>query len=244
MADKGSDVIESMQDMKINDDDAMDVSSSDAKSEQNKDDTSDDENQEKGSAPADEDCVICLDKLTDAKTLHKCSHSFCSLCIDQHFTNTPHCPICFTVYGIKTGNQPKDGYMDAKVNEKIQLPGFEGHGTIMLYYSFFDGIQTEEHPNPGRPYYGTNRTAYLPNNQEGQKVLKLLKEAFKRRLVFTVGSSRTTGCDNVVTWNDIHHKTNTCGGTVEFGYPDPTYLQRVQEELAAHGVTLDSISQT
>ncbi|KAK3597773.1 hypothetical protein CHS0354_006131 [Potamilus streckersoni] len=243
MAENSSDVIESLVNLKITGDDEMDVSNSDDKSKQKKDDISDDDNPDKSSAFADEDCVICLDKLTDAKTLKKCSHSFCTLCIDQHFKNTPHCPVCFTVYGIKTGNQPKDGYMDAKVNQKIQLPGYEGHGAIVLYYSFFDGIQTEEHPNPGRPYFGTNRTAYLPNTSEGQKVLRLLKEAFKRRLVFTVGSSRTTGCDNVVTWNDIHHKTNTCGGTEEFGYPDSTYLRRVQEELAAHGVTEESILQ-
>ena len=69
-----------------------------------------------------------------------------------------------------------------------------------------------EHPNPGQRYYGTGRTAYLPNCPEGQKVLKLLKASFKRRLTFTIGRSRTTGCDNVVTWNDIHHKTSTSGG--------------------------------
>jgi len=70
----------------------------------------------------------------------------------------------------------------------------------------------EEHPKPGKAYYGTSRTAYLPNNTEGQKVHKLLKEAFNRRLTFTVGHSRTTGCEDVITWNDIHHKTCTNGG--------------------------------
>lgn len=70
----------------------------------------------------------------------------------------------------------------------------------------------DNHPNPGKRYEGTSRTAYLPNNAEGQKVLRLLKESFKRKLTFTIGRSRTTGCDNVVTWNDIHHKTCTHGG--------------------------------
>lgn len=73
-----------------------------------------------------------------------------------------------------------------------------------------------EHPKPGQSYYGTSRTAYLPNNAEGQKVLRLLREAFNRRLVFTIGQSRTTGCDDVVTWNDIHHKTYTHGGQEKY----------------------------
>jgi deltex-like protein len=43
-------------------------------------------------------------------------------------------------------------------------------------------------------------------------VLELLKIAFDRKLVFTIGHSRTTGEENVVTWNDIHHKTTMNGG--------------------------------
>ena len=85
------------------------------------------------------------------------------------------------------------------------------HLQNLIYLEFFPLFQ-EEHPYPGQEYYGTSRTAYLPNNDEGQKVHRLLKEAFRRRLVFTVGRSRTTGCDNQVTWNDIHHKTNPHGG--------------------------------
>jgi len=62
------------------------------------------------------------------------------------------------------------------------------------------------------PYYGTRRHAYLPANEDGWHVFGLLKRAFDLRQTFTVGQSRTTGCDNVVTWNDIHHKTNIGGG--------------------------------
>ncbi len=62
------------------------------------------------------------------------------------------------------------------------------------------------------PYHGTTREAFLPDNQEGRHVLELLEKAFSLRQIFTIGQSRTTGCDNVVTWNDIHHKTNFNGG--------------------------------
>jgi len=68
-----------------------------------------------------------------------------------------------------------------------------------------------EHPNPGMSYRGTTRTAYLPDNPEGRQVLKLLKRAFDAGLVFTVGTSNTSGRDNVVIWNDIHHKTKPDG---------------------------------
>lgn len=40
---------------------------------------------------------------------------------------------------------------------------------------------------------------YLPDTNEGHEVLDLLREAFNRRLVFTVGDSVTSGQQNVVT---------------------------------------------
>ena len=93
---------------------------------------------------------------------------------------------------------------------------FVGFGTIVIDYYLPSGLQGPEHPNPGQSYQGTSRTAYLPNNREGQEVLQLLKRAFDARLVFTVGTSNTTGLSNQVIWNDIHHKTNRFGGP--FGY--------------------------
>lgn len=60
--------------------------------------------------------------------------------------------------------------------------------------------------------------------------------AFKRKLVFTIGTSVTSGKSDTVTWNGIHHKTHPCGGAERHGYPDPTYLLRVEQELASFGV--------
>ena len=51
----------------------------------------------------------------------------------------------------------------------------------------------------------------------------------------------TTGLDNQTVWNGIHHKTSMSGGVASFGYPDETYLDRVKQELAAKGLTLESI---
>ncbi len=92
------------------------------------------------------------------------------------------------------------------------LPGYYDCGTIEINYYIPDGIQGQEHPNPGQRFTGTARIAYLPNNSEGREVLMLLQNAFDARLIFTVGTSVTSGQDNTVTWNDIHHKTNTHGG--------------------------------
>ena len=92
------------------------------------------------------------------------------------------------------------------------LPGYVNYGTIEITYNFTSGIQGKEHPRPGHGYQGAIRTAYLPNNCEGQEVLQLLKRAFDARLIFTVGTSITSGQNDVVTWNDIHHKTSTRGG--------------------------------
>lgn len=68
------------------------------------------------------------------------------------------------------------------------------------------------------------------------QVLGLLQEAFERRLVFTVGRSNTTGREDVVTWNEIHHKTEPGLNQFGHGFPDPGYLDHVLQELAAHGV--------
>ncbi|CAC5394874.1 DTX [Mytilus coruscus] len=98
------------------------------------------------------------------------------------------------------------------------------------------GNSEAEHPNPGRRFEGITRRAYLPNNTKGQLVAKLLQIAFDRRLVFTFGTSRTTGKTGVVIWNDISHKTNP-GPNATFGFPDDIYFDRVLIDLGFKGVT-------
>ena len=78
-----------------------------------------------------------------------------------------------------------------------------------------DVLLQDEHPFPGQQYSDIQRTAYLPDTREGRTVLMLLKVAFDRRLIFTVGQSATTG-EVGITWNDIRHKTNRSGGPAWF----------------------------
>ncbi|XP_048856236.1 uncharacterized protein LOC125723560 isoform X2 [Brienomyrus brachyistius] len=186
-------------------------------------------------AADDEDkCPICLDEFTNKKKL-RCTHTFCSSCLDNAVKSMgPQCPVCKQIFGQVVGDQP-EGMMTYNVI-RGKLPGFPKCDTIEIYYSIPSGIQTERHPNPGKWFSGTSRYAYLPNNREGKEVLELLKKAFKQKLIFTVGVSRTTGQSDTVIWNDIHHKTSQGGGPTSFGYPDDGYLQRVREELKSKGI--------
>ncbi|KAJ7374764.1 E3 ubiquitin-protein ligase dtx3l [Desmophyllum pertusum] len=178
-------------------------------------------------------CPICLDTMVNPRTI-KCGHVFCEECLKKALGIINICPICKEAQGIVRGNQPPGQMTWSSLPSS--LPGHYGCGTICIQYSFSPGIQGPEHPNPRQPYSGTSRIAYLPDNYEGKEVLQLLHRAFNARLVFTVGTSITTGLSNQITWNDIHHKTNTSGGSHSFGYPDPSYLQRVKEDLAAKGI--------
>ncbi|XP_032633920.1 putative E3 ubiquitin-protein ligase DTX2 isoform X2 [Chelonoidis abingdonii] len=210
-------------------------------------------------APADEDCIICMEKLAspsgysdacECKTikpeavgqLTKCQHAFHLLCVLAMYANgnkdgSLQCPSCKTIYGEKTGTQPK-GKMEVSTFTQ-SLPGHQDCGTIQIVYSISRGIQGPEHPNPGMPYTarGFPRYCYLPDNEKGRKVLDLLRVAWKRRLIFTVGTSSTTGESNTVVWNEIHHKTEMDTNLSGHGYPDPNYLDNVLAELAAQGVT-------
>lgn len=136
---------------------------------------------------------------------------------DKHWIK---CPLCYTIFGELTGDQPP-GSMSHNVDKNLTCDGYP-KGTIVIRYSMKSGTRD------GVSFSGTHRTGYLPNIPEGQEVLQLLKVAFDRKLVFTVGQSVTTGLDNQVVWNGIHHKTQTSGGSSHFGYPDPTYFSRVK----------------
>lgn len=182
-----------------------------------------------------EKCPICMDTFDNPKKLSKCGHVFCTDCIEAQFKVTPKCPNCFMVYGVIMGDQP-EGKMTSYIDYRTRLPGYEHFSTIVITYDFPDGVQRPDHPQPGTRYRGIRRNGYLPDNEDGRQILKMLKIAFERKLVFTIGSSRTTGKEGVITWNDIHHKTDPRPHST-FGYPDPSYLERVKDELAAKGVT-------
>ena len=187
----------------------------------------------------DEECSICLEPLNlkgPLKSTGKCKHIFHAECLENVLKHDNKCPVCRIVIKKKFGPCP-NGYMSIAKIKEICCEGYDGCGTIIIFYQILPGVQQQKHLNPGVKHDGTKRYAFLPNNNEGIEVLQLLKKAWEMKLTFTVGRSLTSGQNNVVTWNDIHHKTTLDGGP--YGYPDTTYLQRVTADLNALGINLD-----
>ncbi|XP_037936532.1 protein deltex-like [Teleopsis dalmanni] len=195
--------------------------------------------------PNAQPCPMCMEELVHnaqnpAIALSRCQHLMHLQCLNgmiiaqQNELNKNlfiECPVCGIVYGEKVGNQPI-GTMSWTILSK-SLPGHEGQNTIQIVYDIVSGVQTEEHPHPGRAFFavGFPRICYLPDCPLGRKVLRFLKIAFDRRLLFSIGRSVTTGREDVVIWNSVDHKT-------QFNmFPDPTYLQRCMQQLVHLGVT-------
>ena len=215
--------------------------------------------------PKDETCPICLTSLLEPADvditkkshssslplnvisgLKKCSHMFHMVCIGTMLDSTPNvkiqelsisCPICQTIHGVRTGDQPLTGTMTVTY-ESSCVPGYEGYGTIRIKYNFSHGVS-----ETGTNYNAASfpRVCYIPRCPEGEKVLQLLKLAWERRLVFTVATSVTTGCENCVVWNNIHHKTEPHSNTSGHGFPDPNFLNNIKMELAVQGVTEEEL---
>ncbi|KAG5190704.1 hypothetical protein JKP88DRAFT_175447 [Tribonema minus] len=171
-----------------------------------------------------------------ALRLYRCgSHFMHAACIKAVFHRcSPKCPTCNRWYGAAMGDQP-DGTMTITRTD-MDCSGYSNAGTIVMTYDIPDGVRPQAPPAPGRPFTGAKRVAYLPDIPEGREILELLKRAFEHRLLFTVGTSRTTGISNTVVWASIHQKTRMDGGATAFGYPDSGYFLRVKQELKAAGI--------
>ncbi|KAK7161427.1 hypothetical protein R3I94_004189 [Phoxinus phoxinus] len=213
----------------------------------------------------EEDCTICMETLLGPSgykgpgvasvsraesvgRLAQCGHLYHLQCLVAMYNNgnkdgSLQCPTCKTIYGVKTGNQPP-GKMEYHVIPH-SLPGYPDCKTIRIIYNIPPGIQGSEHPNPRKPFTarGFPRHCYLPDNEKGRKVLRLLLVAWDRRLIFSVGTSSTTGESDTVIWNEVHHKTEFGSNLTGHGFPDSGYLANVLEELKAQGITEDEEQQ-
>ena len=176
---------------------------------------------------------IYINHEIDTAKLNKCEDHFYHIeCLSNYIKKEEgfKCAVCQKIYGIIIGDMPP-GIMSARIDKNLRCAGYYKDDTIVINYSF-QGGKTKD----GNYYSGTARTSYLPNNKEGREILGMLKIAFDRKLTFTIGTSVTTGQKNTVIWNGIHHKTSTSGGIQYYGYPDPTYFNRIKEELASKGI--------
>uniref|UniRef100_A0A803VS91 E3 ubiquitin-protein ligase n=1 Tax=Ficedula albicollis TaxID=59894 RepID=A0A803VS91_FICAL len=180
--------------------------------------------------PPDEDCTICMERLVTSSgyegvlsprgikpelvgKLGKCGHMYHLLCLLAMYNN-----------GNKVSGAPRlragRGLGVQGVSERV--PGCRvGAGVGAGCWVGAEGIQVGAGwPWPCPP-----------------QVLKLLIVAWDRRLIFTIGTSNTTGESDTVVWNEIHHKTEFGSNLTGHGYPDPNYLDNVLAELLAQGVS-------
>ena len=162
-------------------------------------------------------CPICFDKVKDkpptaVTTCKHCKQVFCKSCLDEALKHKPYCPTCTLPLRKITGNQPTGATMTVRTFQYNKLPGYEQYGTIQINYYIPRGRQGKGYPNPGYLFTDASCTAFLPDSPKGRKVLQLLRKAFDARLIFTVGTSHTSGATDTVVWNDIHHKTSRSGG--------------------------------
>jgi|SRR6218665_1660485 len=65
--------------------------------------------------------------------------------------------------------------------------------------------------NPGKPYPGLTKTAFLPLSPAGSEVLDLLQRTFEARVTFRFSSTPTHPSGELI-WNDILHKESIYGG--------------------------------
>ncbi|KAI1888822.1 hypothetical protein AGOR_G00172710 [Albula goreensis] len=149
----------------------------------------------------------------------KCTHEFCAECLRRSVESLGLlCPVCHKPLSY-IGDQP-EGEMTWRKPRFLHM--------ILISYNIPNGIQTEAHPNSGKPFTGIKENAFLPDTPEGMRVLQLLKRAFDQKLVFTVEAT-SEGADRVV-YTDIPHANNwqKCD--------EPRFLEKVKAALRAKGI--------
>ena len=96
------------------------------------------------------------------------------------------------------------------------LPGHDGVGTLEITYHIPSGYYNG---NCAMAYEGLTANAYLPDDREGNELLKLLETAFKGGLTFAVHPLSLKEVKGFrVRWNGISHKTNQSGGREKYAY--------------------------
>ncbi|KAL7465443.1 hypothetical protein ACHAXS_008769, partial [Conticribra weissflogii] len=172
---------------------------------------------------SNETCRLCGKSLASGfcVEIQACRHAFHQKCLENKLLRgVDRCSVCGVSYGRPRGHSPS-GTMTIDRDPRL-CPGFEPAKTIRITYRIPPGIQKSYHPHPGRRHEGTTRTAYLPNDDEGIRLLQRLRCAWTLGLIFTVGYSVTCQRNDCVTWATIPHKTRLEKGV--YGFPDPCYV--------------------
>lgn len=165
-----------------------------------------------------------------------CGHVYHTDCLKQWFDSRRRCPQCQKDFGKVVGEQPRAGTLHWHL-EHFPLPGHEktSTDTIIIHFDFPAGTS-----ETGTRYEGRKPKGYLPGNVQGIVLLELFKIAFRRCVMFGLGTSMTFGTYRP-TFN-IHIKTSTHRGTAGHGYPDDSYFRRALDELRTNGVTIADLA--
>lgn len=190
----------------------------------------------------DEDGDVVMDNPSNPVSSHpavegpvfqlQCGHVYHTDCLKKWFEQRASCPVCLKKFGKVVGTQPRTGTFQWQRDPNIQLQGnINATGAIVIQFKFPPGKDDD-----GRPYPGRTEDGYLPCNCQGIIQLELFKVAFRRRVMFGLGTSMATGRFKP-TFN-IHIKTKPGGGAPRHGYPDPDYFRRSLDELKNAGVSV------
>lgn len=179
------------------------------------------------------ECSICLcsPNASTSVQLNDCGHTYHLDCIRRAVACKSQCPNCRHPIDHPTpsGHMPS-GTMRVQRDALLSCAG-HAWGSLLITYNLVAGVQADYHPNPRRSYPSISRTTYLPDTPAGRRLLSRLQDAFRYGLTFRIGTSLTTGRNDVITWASIPHKTSPRGGG--HGFPNPNYFRNCHAALDA-----------
>ena len=195
--------------------------------------------------PADV-CNICFENLVENAenpretpvVVRECAHSFHVECIRRWLAEKSTCPVCRKSLFTITGFQPRSPLSTFEVTENPHehITGYAECGTLTLTFHIEPGIQGSDMPLPNERHFGLNMTCFLPNNSEGQELVRLLRIAWTRGLLFRIGFNPNSHRMDWVVPNGIEFKLRKDSGMLAQGYPDPSYMNRLKCDLKDVGV--------
>ncbi|XP_052814918.1 uncharacterized protein LOC128241851 [Mya arenaria] len=122
------------------------------------------------------------------------------------------------------------GSLKVEVSQEQRFP-------IGISFTFMDGLQTRYQPFPGQPYKGSTFEGRLKNDSEGVTVCGMLKTAFKRGQMFTIGKDGSVGLDGISMFDSPLLAKVSRSRYVK-------YIEKVKAEMKAKGITEANIDET
>jgi hypothetical protein len=159
-------------------------------------------------------CVICLCDFEQSDVLvrpHVCQHIFHHECLKTWLREKEQCPTCRLSLSFYMGPQPHPPGSFLHVTD---LPFSLAH-----FPSITRTLQVRIFIPQERHHKGTYLRLLFPHNTEGEDLVRLIKLAYQRRLLFRIVNGKLQP-------NGIELKM----------YPDPTYFIRLRYDLEDVGV--------